>query len=165
MSLPPPWAQIGPSRIPGSSCSGSFPGAQAPRARASRQLSQAPKSRLRNDRRGSAERSAWERGRLARSGRSQSEERAVISLVTGAGGFLGSHLTRLLVEQGHQVRVLVRPRSETRALAGLPVERVCGDLRDTTSLVAAVQGVQRVFDVAAVYLLWAPNTEEIDAHK
>ena len=70
----------------------------------------------------------------------------MISLVTGASGFLGSHLTRLLVEQGHQVRVLVRPRSETRALAGLPVERVGGDLRDAYKDIAAV-GVRHGEDV------------------
>ena len=85
----------------------------------------------------------------------------MISLITGASGFLGSHLTRLLVQQGEQVRVLVRPGSETRALAGLPVERVGGDLRDASSLAAAVQGVQRVFHVAADYRLWTPNPQEI----
>jgi len=85
----------------------------------------------------------------------------VISLVTGATGFLGSHLTRWLIQRGDEVRVLVRPGSETGALAGLPAERVCGDLRDPSSLVAAVDGVCRVFHVAADYRLWARNPGEI----
>jgi dihydroflavonol-4-reductase len=85
----------------------------------------------------------------------------VISLVTGATGFLGSHLTRWLIQRGDEVRVLVRPGSETGALAGLPAEHVCGDLRDPSSLVAAVDGVCRVFHVAADYRLWARNPGEI----
>lgn len=85
----------------------------------------------------------------------------MISLVTGATGFLGSHLTRWLIQRGDEVRVLVRPGSETGALAGLPAERVCGDLRDPSSLVAAVDGVCRVFHVAADYRLWARNPGEI----
>ncbi|PYV05270.1 MAG: NAD-dependent dehydratase [Acidobacteria bacterium] len=85
----------------------------------------------------------------------------MVCLVTGASGFLGSHLARLLVQHGEQVRVLVRPRSQTRALAGLPVERVGGDLRDASSLVAAVQGVRRVFHLAADYRLWTPKPQEI----
>jgi len=85
----------------------------------------------------------------------------VISLVTGASGFLGSHLARLLVQRGERVRVLIRPRSDTRALAELPVERVRGDLTDPSSLLAAVQGVRVVFHVAADYRLWARNPHEI----
>ena len=42
----------------------------------------------------------------------------MLSLITGANGFIGSHLTRFLVEQGEQVRVLVRPQSDVRSLAG-----------------------------------------------
>ena len=85
----------------------------------------------------------------------------MISLVTGASGFLGGHLTRFLVERGEEVRVLIRPQSESSALAGLPVERICGDLRDPSSLAAAVRGAQRVFHVAADYRLWARHPREI----
>ena len=85
----------------------------------------------------------------------------MISLVTGASGFLGSHLTRLLIQRGDQVRVLVRPGSETGALAGLAAERVCGDLRQPSSLAAAVHGAQRVFHAAADYRLWARHPQEI----
>lgn len=77
------------------------------------------------------------------------------TLVTGATGFIGSHVARLLVEQGDAVRVLVRPTSRLDAIAGLPVETMTGDLLDAASLVPAVHGVSRVFHVAADYRLWS----------
>jgi dihydroflavonol-4-reductase len=73
------------------------------------------------------------------------------TLVTGATGFLGSHVTRLLVERGCRVRVLVRPASRLDGIRTLPCEIVHGDLRDERSLAAAVQGVDCVFHVAADY--------------
>jgi len=82
-------------------------------------------------------------------------------LVTGANGFVGSHLTHALLEQGHQVRILVRPQSDLRALQGLPVETVYGDLRDPASLQPAVRGVRRIFHAAADYRLWASHPQEI----
>jgi dihydroflavonol-4-reductase len=85
----------------------------------------------------------------------------MISLVTGASGFVGSHVARVLVERGEQVRVLVRPGSEARLPAGLAVERVRGDLRDPGSLETALRGADKVFHVAADYRLWAPQPEEI----
>ena len=68
------------------------------------------------------------------------------TLVTGATGFLGSHVARQLVARGEKnVRVLARPSSDLRALAGLSVERVAGDLRDLASLELALAGVERVY--------------------
>ncbi len=58
----------------------------------------------------------------------------MFSLITGANGFIGSHLTRFLVEQGEQVRVLVRPQSDVRSLEGFRVEFAYADLRDANSL-------------------------------
>ena len=52
------------------------------------------------------------------------------TLVTGAAGFLGSHVTRQLVARGADVRVLLRPSSNNRAIADLPLEYFTGDLRD-----------------------------------
>jgi dihydroflavonol-4-reductase len=82
-------------------------------------------------------------------------------LVTGATGFVGSHVARVLLARGHAVRALVRPASPARALAGMKVERATGDLRDADSIRAALQGVDGVFHVAADYRLWAPRPEEI----
>jgi dihydroflavonol-4-reductase len=82
-------------------------------------------------------------------------------LVTGANGFVGSHLTRTLIERGDQVRILARPQSDLRVLQGLSVETVYGDLRDTTSLQLAVRGVRRIFHAAADYRLWASHPQEI----
>jgi dihydroflavonol-4-reductase len=83
------------------------------------------------------------------------------ALVTGATGFLGNHVARLLAERGERVRVLVRPGSETGRLEGLPVDLVAGDLRDAASLVHATKGVETVYHVAADYRLWARNPREI----
>src|SRR6201998_2877432 len=83
------------------------------------------------------------------------------TLVTGATGFLGSHVARELASRGESVRVLVRPSSNLRALEGIPTERIAGDLRDRGSLDRALQGVSRVFHVAADYRLWACDPREI----
>ena len=83
------------------------------------------------------------------------------TLVTGAAGFLGSHVARQLVARGESVRVLLRPSSQNRAIADLPLEYVTGDLRDTESLDRALKGVDRVFHVAADYRLWAKDSKDI----
>jgi dihydroflavonol-4-reductase len=82
-------------------------------------------------------------------------------LVTGASGFLGGHVARLLAERGNRVRVLVRPGRDSRQLDALPVERMAGDLRDAASLDAATEGVETVYHVAADYRLWARDPREI----
>jgi dihydroflavonol-4-reductase len=83
------------------------------------------------------------------------------TLVTGAAGFLGSHVTRQLVARGEVVRVLMRASSTNRAIADLPLEYVTGDLRDAASLDRAMAGVSRVFHVAADYRLWAKRSQDI----
>jgi dihydroflavonol-4-reductase len=83
------------------------------------------------------------------------------TLVTGAAGFLGSHVTRQLVARGEEVRVLLRASSSNRAISDLPLEYVTGDLRDAASLERAMKGVQRVFHVAADYRLWAKRSQDI----
>ena len=82
-------------------------------------------------------------------------------LVTGATGFVGSHVVRRLVARGDAVRVLVRAQSPRRALDGLPVEVVCGDLRDPDSLSSAMQGCRFVYHVAADYRLWTRQPREL----
>src|SRR5438105_5178580 len=80
-----------------------------------------------------------------------------LCLVTGATGFVGSAVARLLLKAGHPVRVLARPQSDRRNLQGLAVEIAEGELEDAGSLAAAVEGCRYVFHVAADYRLWVPD--------
>jgi dihydroflavonol-4-reductase len=81
--------------------------------------------------------------------------------VTGATGFLGSHVARQLLKQGAELRLLVRPTSRTDNIDGLPLERVIGDLRDVASLKRGMDGCEYVFHVAADYRLWSVNGQEL----
>ncbi len=72
-------------------------------------------------------------------------------LVTGATGFTGGHLARMLVARGHHVRALVRDRSKASDLAAAGIELVEGDLRDRAALDRAVSGIERVYHIAAMY--------------
>src|SRR5947199_3452949 len=82
-------------------------------------------------------------------------------LVTGASGFLGSHVARQLVARREDVRVMLRPSSTNRAIADLSLEYVTGDLRDPAAVARATQGAKRVFHVAADYRLWAKRKQDI----
>ncbi len=73
------------------------------------------------------------------------------ALVTGGTGFIGAHVVRALLEEGVDVRALVRAGADARNLHGLAVERVEGDLRDAGSLGRALAGADVVFHVAALY--------------
>jgi dihydroflavonol-4-reductase len=70
------------------------------------------------------------------------------TLVTGATGFVGSHVTRLLVERGDDVRATVRPRSDVRSLEQLGVDTVRADVRDRRAVRQAMRDVDRVFHAA-----------------
>jgi dihydroflavonol-4-reductase len=80
-----------------------------------------------------------------------------MTVVTGGTGFVGAAVVRRLVGAGHHVRVLARPRSDRRLLAGLPVDVVEGDLTDAASLRACLRGSRLLFHVAAMYSLWAKD--------
>jgi dihydroflavonol-4-reductase len=80
------------------------------------------------------------------------------ALVTGASGFIGWHVAKLLLERGGPVRALCRPTSQINEL---DVEKVTGDLRDADSLKRAVQGCGVVYHVAADYRLWAAKPQEL----
>src|SRR5438045_6516077 len=80
-----------------------------------------------------------------------------LSLVTGATGFVGSAVARARLARGHRVRVLARPNSDRRNLAGLAVEIVEGALEDPRSLARAVAGCRYVYHVAADYRIWIPD--------
>ncbi len=84
-----------------------------------------------------------------------------LTLVTGATGFVGSHVARRLVQRGERVRVLVRPSSPRRNLEGLEAEVVQGDLNDPESLRRAVAGCRKIYHVAADYRLWARDSREL----
>jgi len=71
-------------------------------------------------------------------------------LVTGGAGFIGSHITRTLLERGNQVRILDNFSSGKREnLKGLDVELIEGDLRDASKVAEAVKGMDIVFHEAA----------------
>jgi dihydroflavonol-4-reductase len=83
------------------------------------------------------------------------------AFVTGATGFLGSHVARVLVEHGAELRLLVRRTSDLRNIADLNADRVEGDLRDATSIEKALSGCEVVFHVAADYRLWVRDPDEM----
>ena len=81
------------------------------------------------------------------------------TLVTGATGFVGSAVARVLAARGHSLRLLSRPSSDRRNLIGLEAEVVTGDLTDPESLVRAAAGCRYVVHVAADYRIWVPNPD------
>lgn len=85
----------------------------------------------------------------------------MLTFVTGATGFLGSHVARALSAQGAQLRLLVRPTSDLRNIEDLHAERVQGDLRDPASIEKALTGCDAVFHVAADYRLWVRDPEQM----
>lgn len=83
------------------------------------------------------------------------------AFVTGATGFLGSHVARALADQGADLRLLVRPTSNLKNIEGLNAETATGDLRDAASLEKAMSGCDTVFHVAADYRLWVRDPGEM----
>ncbi len=81
--------------------------------------------------------------------------------LTGATGFLGSHVAHVLSQQGAQLRFLVRKSSDLRNLEGIGGERVVGDLRDPQSFYRALAECDAMFHVAADYRLWTPDPAEM----
>ena len=85
----------------------------------------------------------------------------MLAFVTGATGFLGSHVARVLAGQGADLRLMVRASSDLRNLQGLNAETAHGDLRDPASLERAMAGCDTAFHVAADYRLWVRNPDEM----
>ncbi|KLU25486.1 hopanoid-associated sugar epimerase [Caballeronia mineralivorans] len=83
-------------------------------------------------------------------------------LVTGASGFVGSAVARIARERGFDVRVVIRKTSSRQNLEGLDAEVVIGDMRDETSMRAAMKGVRYLLHVAADYRIWARDPGEIE---
>lgn len=84
------------------------------------------------------------------------------TLVTGATGFLGSHVVRRLVAEGHRVKILARPTSPLDALHDLPVEVITGDVTDPFSLAAAVRDCDLVIHTAANLSYWGHDRPALE---
>jgi len=84
-----------------------------------------------------------------------------VVFVTGASGFVGSAVARLLAQKGYRLRLAVRASSRRDNLEGLSGEVVTADMRDEQALSKAMSGARYVFHVAADYRLWAKDPEEI----
>ena len=78
-------------------------------------------------------------------------------LVTGSTGFIGSAITRELIKNEEEVKVLIRKTSDTRNIDNLEVEKVYGDIRDVDSMRSALKGCDTLFLTAAYFAHWAPN--------
>jgi len=85
----------------------------------------------------------------------------MIAFVTGATGFVGSHVARALADRGADLRLLVRANSNTKNIDDLKADRVTGDLRDPASLEKGIAGCDVVFHVAADYRLWVRDPDEM----
>ena len=83
------------------------------------------------------------------------------AFVTGATGFVGSHVARALAEQGADLRLLVRPSSRTNNIADLRAEVAMGDLCEPESLRKAMQGCDVVFHVAADYRICVRDPDQM----
>jgi dihydroflavonol-4-reductase len=76
------------------------------------------------------------------------------ALVTGAAGFIGSHVARELVADGVEVRALLRPGESARNLDDLRCEIVSADVLDARAVDQAIRGVDTVFHLAAIFSIW-----------
>jgi len=83
------------------------------------------------------------------------------TLVTGATGFIGSHLARALADRGDNLRVLTRRSSDLSALDGLEFERAIGSVTDRRAVRNAMDGISRVFHVAGRTSLRAADREAV----
>jgi nucleoside-diphosphate-sugar epimerase len=84
--------------------------------------------------------------------------------VTGATGFIGSHLVERLVARRHDLRVLVRSNSDLRRLRGLGLELAFGDVRDYWAVREAIKGVDVVYHLAGMMRDWGPRQLFLDVN-
>ena len=81
--------------------------------------------------------------------------------LTGATGFVGSHVARVASQQGVELRLLVRKTSNLANLQGFQAETVVGDLMEPESLRTAIRGCEAVLHVAADYRLWVRDPQSM----
>ena len=81
--------------------------------------------------------------------------------VTGANGFVGSHIVEELLRRGHEVTALVGADIDNHLLSGMPVEVRGFDLRDRASVRGALDGAEAIIHSAACYAFWKPDPREI----
>jgi dihydroflavonol-4-reductase len=80
--------------------------------------------------------------------------------ITGATGFIGSHLVRRLAQTDHQLTCLVRKTSNTHLLDSLNTKLVTGDVTDKKSLHEGMRGCDWVFNLANLYSFWEPDKHQ-----
>ena len=83
-----------------------------------------------------------------------------LTLVTGASGFIGGQMALTLAAKNRPLRLLLRPGAPTRHLSGIEYQPAYGDLRDYSSLVSAMKGVEVVYHMAALFALWTRNRND-----
>jgi dihydroflavonol-4-reductase len=81
--------------------------------------------------------------------------------ITGATGFVGSHVAQELSRHGADLRILIRSSSKLENLEGIPAETVVGDLLQVDALRSAVSGCDAVMHVAADYRLWVTDPDKM----
>jgi dihydroflavonol-4-reductase len=85
----------------------------------------------------------------------------MLVFITGATGFVGSHVARALADHGADLRLLVRQNSNLKNIQDLKADLVTGDLRDPASLEKGIAGSDVLFHVAADYRLWVRDPDEM----
>jgi dihydroflavonol-4-reductase len=80
-----------------------------------------------------------------------------LAFITGATGFVGAAMARVLLDKGFALRALSRPNNDRRNIAGLDLEIIEGDLGDAATYRAALKGCEALFHVAADYRIWVPD--------
>jgi dihydroflavonol-4-reductase len=83
--------------------------------------------------------------------------------LTGATGFVGSHVARIYADAGAELRLLTRSSSNLASIEGMAAEVVVGDLREPEGLRSAIAGCDAVVHVAADYRLWVRDPKSMYA--
>jgi dihydroflavonol-4-reductase len=83
------------------------------------------------------------------------------TLITGAGGLLGNHLTRLFLFRGHGVRVMIEQKNADDGLDGLEIEKIICDIRDPMQVKGCASGMDVVVHAAADTSTWPNNSDKV----